>query len=223
MIPVGLVAGDMLKVNLGSGAVAPDGWVNIDRSPGVLLSRVPGLLPTLGRLRVIPQEQATAAWPRTVKCYDVLRGLPFDSGSVDAVYSSHMLEHLPHASARRVLYECRRVLKEEGVLRLSVPNLRTLAATYVASPDPDAADTFMQETGMAVEQPSRGIKRLVNAVGAVKHLYLYDDRTLPAMCREAGFSTAEVVGFRQGRCPDLDTIETRDGSLFVEAFPTADG
>ncbi|MEX0990764.1 MAG: hypothetical protein WD004_00635 [Actinomycetota bacterium] len=78
----------------------------------------------------------------------------------------------------------------------------------------------MRESGLAVEQPSRGLKRLVGAAGAVKDLYLYDDRTLPALCRDAGFATVELVGFRQGRCPDLETIETRDGSLFVEAFPT---
>jgi ubiquinone/menaquinone biosynthesis C-methylase UbiE len=53
--------------------------------------------------------------------------IPFDDNSFDIVIFSEVLEHI-FAPPLKVLEEVRRVIKKEGVLILSVPNIATLIA-----------------------------------------------------------------------------------------------
>lgn len=72
-----------------------------------------------------------------------LRGrLPFDGGQFDAVYASHVLEHLTPLEARRFLGEVRRVLCSGGVARIVVPDLEGIVRGYLAALDAvDTTDT----------------------------------------------------------------------------------
>ena len=149
---------------------------------------------------------------------NVERGLPFDDGSVEAVYSSHMLEHLPRNVALGVLRECRRVLGSNGVLRLAVPDLRQMAEDYLRSSDAGAADAFMRGSGLGVERRVRGLGRLIEIMGGSKHKWLYDAKSLQQICVEAGFLATRVCSYREGSCPGLEDVEQRPESLFVEAL-----
>src|SRR6476646_9135325 len=59
----------------------------------------------------------------SIRRWDVTASLPFADASFDAVYHSHLLEHLPAEKALPFLRECRRVLKPGGTLRIAVPDL----------------------------------------------------------------------------------------------------
>jgi SAM-dependent methyltransferase len=54
---------------------------------------------------------------------DLLEPLPFETGSFDALYAYHVLEHLDLRETRRFLAECRRVLRPGGWLRVSTPDV----------------------------------------------------------------------------------------------------
>lgn len=56
-----------------------------------------------------------------------LRQLPFKTGEFDVVFSSHTLEHFTRQEMPVVLDEWVRILKEDGELRLVVPNLEWAA------------------------------------------------------------------------------------------------
>ena len=170
----------------------------------------------LGRLRVISPEQAAAPWPENVRRYDVLKGLPFPAESVDYLYSSHMLEHIPRDDCLRLVAEMVRVLKPTGLCRLALPDLRPLIDAYVASDADDAADEFIRGTLMGVERSPSGWGRLVAAVGAKDHLWMYDHASLTTLCRDAGFRSITRRAYQEGDLPDLETIETRDESIFLE-------
>lgn len=93
----------MRLLNLGCGHRYHPGWVNVDfRSTG------PGVL-----------------------ALDLHRSLPFGDREFDAVYHSHLLEHLPKSQAPIFLRECWRVLKPEGFLRVAVPDLEQMARLYL--------------------------------------------------------------------------------------------
>lgn len=64
---------------------------------------------------------------------DVRRGLPFESGTFDAVYASHVLEHLEIGDGRRFVREIFRILRPEGIVRIVVPDLEGIARAYLAS------------------------------------------------------------------------------------------
>lgn len=66
-----------------------------------------------------------------VKTYDIRKGLPYADASFDACYSSHVLEHLTHQEANRLLAESRRVLKPQGIVRIVVPDLEAIARHYL--------------------------------------------------------------------------------------------
>jgi SAM-dependent methyltransferase len=56
---------------------------------------------------------------------------PVDSSTVDVVFSSNFLEHLPDkASVLRTLAECRRVLRPGGTMIVLMPNIRYLPGKY---------------------------------------------------------------------------------------------
>ncbi len=190
----------------------------MDRSPGIAVSRVPGLGLLLATLRVLPDSRGEVAWPPNVRRWDVRRGLRYPSGSVHAIYTSHMLEHLSKSAADGLLAECRRVLRRDGLLRIAVPDLRASVLSYTDSSSPEAADEFMRATLLGVEREATGWGHLVQAVSGAKHRWMYDESSISLACRRAGFEAVEPFGFREGRCPDLDNVETRQDSLFVEAY-----
>ncbi len=56
---------------------------------------------------------------------------PVETGSVDVVFTSNFLEHLPDkAAVLHTLAECRRVLRAGGTLIVLMPNIRYLAGKY---------------------------------------------------------------------------------------------
>jgi SAM-dependent methyltransferase len=90
-------------LNLGCGTRLHPSWTNIDFEAGA-----PG-----------------------VRAHDLRRGIPFPAETFEAVYHSHVLEHFPREGARRLIGECRRVLRPGGVLRVVVPDLEALVRTYL--------------------------------------------------------------------------------------------
>ena len=62
---------------------------------------------------------------------DLRNGLPFADGTVDSIYSTHMLEHLYHDELERLLAECWRTLRPGGGVRFIVPNLETAITAYL--------------------------------------------------------------------------------------------
>lgn len=67
--------------------------------------------------------------------HDLRLGIPFDNDSFDAVYHSHVLEHMPPGDGRKLIAECFRVLSPAGVLRIAVPDLEGIARAYIESID----------------------------------------------------------------------------------------
>jgi SAM-dependent methyltransferase len=63
--------------------------------------------------------------------HDVTRGMPFESSQFEAVYHSHLLEHLKPEQGERLINECFRILKPEGTLRIVVPDLERIARLYL--------------------------------------------------------------------------------------------
>ena len=94
-------------LNLGCGQRFHAAWINLDLAP---------------------------AHP-SIRRGDVTQPLPFEDAVFDAVYHSHLMEHLPRAQALPFLRECRRVLKPGGILRLAIPNLEAIARLYLYALD----------------------------------------------------------------------------------------
>lgn len=66
-----------------------------------------------------------------VKKHNILQGLPFAGGYVDAIFSSCMLEHFSCDEAVAHIRECHRVLKKGGYIRIVVPDLENECKEYL--------------------------------------------------------------------------------------------
>ncbi len=64
---------------------------------------------------------------------DALKGLPFKDGCFDKIVSFTFFQYVPHAQARHVIKECKRVFKQGGLIcHLDIPD-RSKVPTYFAS------------------------------------------------------------------------------------------
>lgn len=97
----------MRLVNLGCGSHYHTDWINIDIAP---------------------------SGPEVI-AHDLSKGIPLESNSSDAVYHSHVLEHIRRNEALQFTKECYRVLKPGGVLRIAVPDLERICRLYVEKLD----------------------------------------------------------------------------------------
>lgn len=95
----------MKKLNLGCGYhySSESGWVNLD-------------------------FHATG---NGVVAHNLRSGIPFESGSVDLVYHSHVLEHFTKHEGDAFIGECFRILKPGGIIRIAVPDLEKIARNYL--------------------------------------------------------------------------------------------
>lgn len=212
--------GDEVMVNFGSGADATAGWVNVDKSPALLLARRPWLRRILVDRGAISAAQGTG-FSAAVVYGNAAKPLRFSSQSVACLYSSHMIEHVSRDQGLRFLTEARRVLRPGGVIRLATPDLAALVETYLGlsqSFESESGDWLMSRLHFMHDSDEGRIKRFISRnLSGHWHQWLYDAGSLVALLAEAGFERIEVVEYRQGRCPDLERIETRPDSLFVEA------
>jgi predicted SAM-dependent methyltransferase len=91
-----------MKINIGSGALALDGYINLDRKMG------------------------GEAYPLRLP-----DGSTIADGSCDVIRASHVLEHFPHALILEVIKHWATKLKPGGVLKIAVPDFDWIAQAYL--------------------------------------------------------------------------------------------
>lgn len=194
------------KLHIGCFDVVHDGWLNTDVTPHLMVARVPGLPRALRAAGLISDERWAAYESgafRRIAYLDLTRPFPFGDGSIDAVLASHVLEHLTVGEAERCVGEIRRVLRPGGVVRIAVPDLDVVVGEY----DPADPDAFLDGLLQGRER----------STSRHRHWWNYNETSLRDLIRRAGFADGERRGYREGTCPDVERIDTRPASLFMEA------
>lgn len=144
--------------------------------------------------------------------YDLRRGIPLADNSVAAIYSSHMLEHIPYQQLIPFLQECRRVLAGDGYLSVCVPNARQYIEAYLQQQYFRDPESFYQparvNTGSFIDQLN-----YVAYMGG-EHMYMFDPENLVNTLKMAGFSQVHLREFE----PGLDIVERHEGSIYAKAL-----
>lgn len=177
-----------LRVQYGCGWSAPIGWWNFDASPTLRFERIP----FIGRL----YTRNTDRFPGNVKFGDIVQGLPLPDQSCELLYCSHVLEHLTFADCQTAISNSYRLLSPDGIWRMVLPDLRSLAEEYIHSPRPTAAHTFMKESGLGAHHTRSGVlNRGREAIGNSRHQWLWDFDSLHLALTEAGFADVRRAEF----------------------------
>ncbi|MEJ7788566.1 MAG: methyltransferase domain-containing protein [Thermoleophilaceae bacterium] len=197
-----------VRLNLGSSLLVADGWINIDGGLGALLAGLPRpLLRAAYRQSGMRGQMSEAAFV-DVLCrhrfvhHDLVYGIPFPDGCAQAIFSSQFFEHITRADAERLAAEALRVLEPGGVIRISVPDFVWLVAEWQRGAKRAAIDGIFGADGSGEY---------------ARHRYMYDEELLGELLTGAGFTDVTRCRFREGRVPDLDVLDNREGSLVMEA------
>ena len=205
-----------LYVQYGCGTSCPDGWVNFDASPNLRLQR----LPVVGALF----RRGDVVFPAGARYGDIVKGLPIADNSADAVYASHLLEHLALADFRLALRNTFRMLKPGGIFRLVVPDLAARARKYLAmagAGDTGASAWLMRSTCLGEEQRSCGLPGLARSLlGNSAHRWMWDAASLSEELRQAGFVAIRPCRFNDAEDPAFRQVE--EASRFYDGLVEAD-
>jgi ubiquinone/menaquinone biosynthesis C-methylase UbiE len=182
------------------------GWINTDITPHIFVARIPGLALLLFRVGVLSRqryEQHRQGIFRAVRYLNAAKKFPYSDNTFDYVYSAHCLEHLYPHQAKFCISEIYRVLNKGGIVRIAVPDLDKVVASY----DPLCPQQFLESI---FEVQQKGHKD--------RHYWHYNQISLSQLLSAAGFQDVRRCEFQQGRCADVSLIDNRPESLFMEAM-----
>ncbi len=221
-----------VKVNLGSGFIGLNDWINYDNSVVARFGRYRCVTKVLVALNLLPAGYLDITWP-PITLHDCRKGLPLPDNSVDFIYSSHFLEHLYRHEVVAILKECYRVLKPSGRIRVVLPDLDTFVAMYQGRdktpfPGADIEDAvpvmpadllvalfFPHELNLCTP-PSR-IQRFQERF-LHRHKWMYTVESFTVLLRYAGFRTVEQKGYRESICADVQKLDVLpEVSFYLEA------
>ncbi|HEY0159252.1 MAG TPA: methyltransferase domain-containing protein [Thermoanaerobaculia bacterium] len=180
------------RLHLGCGPVRLPGWVNVDNQPYDGVDRV----------------------------LDVRQGLPFENAAF--IFAEHFLEHFELEEALALLRECRRVLADDGVLRLTTPNLDWVWATSYAtrwtptSPTTAVMDVNAWQHGPDAANDCVALNRAFRAWG---HRFLYNQAMLEEALRRAGFAELVWRAYGESDHPELRGLERHERSPDTPELP----
>lgn len=158
-----------LQLHLGCGPLALEGWINIDNQPYAGID---------------------FRW-------DLARGIPFRNARY--VFAEHFIEHLSYQQGADFTRGCRAALREDGILRLSTPNLdwvwQVAYRPYAWTNEDEAlGDCFV-------------LNRAFRGWG---HQFVYNLTTLTAQLQNAGFETVRALRYGESDSPALRGLERHE-------------
>ena len=227
----------LTRLNLGSGPGGIEGWLNVDADVKLRARPFLPLLRLLGRLGIASRStilmyEAYAPPPNLRPWNFARRPLPLPPDSMDAVFTSHTLEHFPRYIALRVVRDLHRVLRPGGILRVAVPDLEVACRRYLLSrgvpaptlPAAQATPMTGREVNLLfynrdhVEPTPRMFSVDYRLSGISHHMYIFDADDMFDLLHDAGFDGVTRRAYREGACPDLERLDTHpEVSLYVEA------
>lgn len=171
-----------MKLHLGSGKVRLEGWVNVDLDA-----------------------------PEADLLHDLRNPLPFEDESVEYIFNEHFIEHVTRKEALTFLRECKRVLKPNGVIRLSTPNLKFLVECYLKQ--------NIGEWGY-LWRPATPCTLMNEGMRLWGHKFLYDSAELALLLSDSGFKFFRFAHWRKSSINELANLENRPfhRELIVEAY-----
>ena len=204
-----------------------DDWINIDSSFNARLAKYPRLRYLLFKIGILPKEYYDMPWSEhihKIMVRDVRKRHPFDDGSIDFIYSSHLIEHLRKDEAEKVLRECFCVLRRGGLIRLVVPDLELMARNYLkeieetrneGERDYTPSERFLDILGMCEKTKTPFVLKILLS----EHKWMYDQLSLTALLESCGFVDIQKRSYKEGECPDIDFLDNRpEHSLYLEAW-----
>ena len=120
-----------------------------------------------------------------IKFTNAGKHIPEKDNSVHVIYSSHMLEHLDSEEAEVFLSESKRILVNDGIIRIVVPDFEKLINNYQKNKNPQK---FIEDSCLSGEKPKTLIKKIQYIVqGHGRHFCMYNRKSIIELFKKHGF------------------------------------
>jgi len=172
-----------VKLNLGCGDKRLEGWINTDRV------YIKGIVDKVLDIRDLNE---------------------FEDLSVDVIYASHVIEHIHYSEILNTLAEWHRVLKINGKVMISTPDLFMWAKKYIEGND-DWWNRYGVQEAIIQTSAYRFVEHLY-ALGGGIHKCAFDEGLLTTYLKLAGFF--DVKKFE----PFVNDVSSLEWSLNLEAI-----
>jgi predicted SAM-dependent methyltransferase len=169
------------KLHIGCGTNILDGWLNSDYYPH----------------------------SATILHLDATKPFPLGNDEFDYVFSEHMIEHVSYRQGEMMLQECFRILRTNGKLRVSTPDLSFLINLYNEDKTSAQREYIKWATDKFIRDAPRYEDTFVinNFVRAWGHLFIYDEKTLRSSMAKAGFTHIVRCDLNQSDDHSLSQLE----------------
>ncbi len=191
------------RLHVGCGKMIVRGWLNMTYEPRERYGEI--------------RNMDGSLWLN----YDVRKKLPFDDSSIQFIAGSHFIEHLDLNDGLDFFKEAFRVMKTNGIIRISCPDLGIYIHSYITKNQEFFNHPLIREACTFKNAATPGGILAAKAYDSGgSHKWFYDFETLKHSLEAAGFSHVKKVSLIEGQIPDLEKIElpAREiETLYVEA------
>ena len=178
MIRKYLKSNEIKKLHIGAGNRKINNWLNTD----------------IGNKTIMP-------------VVDVTKKFPFDTGTFNYVFSEHMIEHINYQDGVKMLKESFRVLKSNGKIRISTPDLQFLIDLYSKEKDQLQKD-YIEWSCKNYNLTEGSIIEVVNNYfQSWGHQFIYDKKTIENTLKAAGFTKVEFFKINESNSLELKDLE----------------
>ena len=180
------------KINIGSGSSwYSEGWETLDNGPG----------------------DYSKGWKHRGKCWDT----KLKSYSYNVVFTSHMLEHVPHFRLEKTISEFNRILKKNGILRIVVPDLKKMVNAYVKKDvnfyrmsrhytnHLGIGGSFLSKLISPGKNTMAVSREMDEIFGGYAHIYHFDYEMLEILLKKWGFKEIYKAKYCQSNDIDMQT------------------
>ncbi|MFA5072275.1 MAG: methyltransferase domain-containing protein [Nitrospirota bacterium] len=162
------------------------------------------------------------------------QSLPFSDDTFDSLYASHFFEHISIFAIQPLLNECFRVLRENGVLRIVIPDVLKSIREFLRSNND--FDLFKRRRQRAPDYTlfeclredflSESLQKNVFGEQALAHQNAFDFETIEKYMKKSGFTSIYQSNWGKSSFPQFhwETEQLRgewaqhDRSLYIEGI-----
>ena len=154
-------------------------FINYDYNVFIFANYIPFLPFFLSKLNFFPKpfiDFIYCAKTNNIKYCNASIKIPHKNSTIDIIYSCHMIQHLDWAETLSFFNEALRVLKDNGILRIVIPDSDNYINDYNKERD---IDNFVRKTWLVAEKPKTIIKKLQYLIqGHVWHHQLFTKKSI---------------------------------------------
>lgn len=154
---------------------------------------------------------------------DLLQKMNFEDNSIDFIFFEHAIEHFDEVDGFHIMRECYRVLKKDGIVRISTPSLDTYVKRFTEWGEDFNVrhrNQFSSRTAFLnyafYGEHAAGLKFLDGKRSLdIGHRFIYSFEDLDNKLKKCGFSKVTEQRLRDSKYPELCNIDCRIDNLDI--------